>query len=344
MKVAANRIEGFLRKPHDGLVAALFFGPDDGLVRERARALAKGLVGDLSDPFRVSELSGTDVKADPPALIDAARQLPMTGERAVVFVREATDGVAETLAQVLEGDGGGNLVVVEAGNLAKSSSLRKLFEKAANAAAVGCYADDARGLAGVVAETLERHGLKADAEARAFLAANLGSDRLVSRSELEKLALYCQGKGTVTLEDAMAAVGDSTAMSLETLVFAVTGGDQRALDRAFERAMVEGTSPVRILRFLQNHLQRLHFARAMVAAGETPEKAMAKLRPPVFFKFASPFRAQLRQWRPEGLAQALALATEAEVDCKSTGFPDRAGCHRALMRIAQAARAGARAA
>jgi DNA polymerase-3 subunit delta len=35
----------------------------------------------------------------------------------------------------------------------------------------------------------------------------------------------------------------------------------------------------------------------------------------------------------------LSILLEAELDCKTTGMPDRALCSRALLRIAQAARA-----
>ena len=60
---------------------------------------------------------------------------------------------------------------------------------------------------------------------------------------------------------------------------------------------------------------------------------------PVIFKFKTQFQLQMRNWRLDLLANAMDLITETEIDCKSTGFPSAAGCHRALMRVAQAARA-----
>lgn len=350
MKLSVAKINQFLRRPDVKIAAVLLFGPDQGLVRERAEGLARTVVDDLADPFRVVEIFGAALKADPPRLADEAAQLSMIGGRRVVRVREATDGVSDIVGDFLKGGQSGNLVIVEAGNLGKGSSLRGLFERAENACAIGCYEDDGRALEELVRDTLGRHGLVATPDALAFLVGNLGGDRLVTRGELEKLALYVGGRSgvadgkrlSVTLEDAEACIGDSAAMSLDALVLAVGSGDAAGIDRALERALGEGVTPVRVLRAVQGHFHRLHVTRGKVESGEALEAAVQSLRPPVFFKFKSAFQAQARHWRLERLATALALLTEAEIDCKSTGLPAAAVCHRVLMRIAQAGRAGDR--
>ena len=350
MKISGSRINQFLRQPGPDVAAVLLFGPDRGLVRERAEALVMTVVDDLADPFRVTEFTGADIKADPPSLGDEAAQLSMTGGRRVIWVHEATDGISKTFQSFLDNTGHENLVIVEAGTLGPQSSLRKLFEKSRNSASIGCYEDDAKGLEAVIRETLGRHGLSPTAEARDYLVENLGSDRRVTRSELEKLALYALsgtansdgGNGEnrlVGLDDAMACIGDSAAMSLDSVAYCTASGDSRGLDRAFERALMEGTSPVGILRAVGRHLQRIHMALGLVDGGATFEKAMAGLRPPIIFKFKSEFQTQMKRWRMSRLSGALDLVTEAEIDCKTTGFPAQAGCHRALIRIAQAARA-----
>ncbi len=347
VKITASRIDRFLRNPGPDIAGILLFGPDQGLARERGVQLAQTVVDDLGDPFRVVELTGAAIKADPAILGDEARQLSMTGGRKVIRVMEATDGIAQAFADLLDGFKGESLVVVEAGNLGARSTLRKLFEKAGNAASIGCYEDDARGLIGIINETLGRYGLTATPDALSFLSANLGGNRLVTRGELEKLALYAGAtepdtgaKVAVSLEDAMACVGDSAAMSLDFVAYAMASGNARTLDRALERALMEGTSPVGVLRAAGRHLQRLHLALGMVEKGMPANKAVDALKPQVIFKFKDEFLAQVRRWTGDRLSQAMAIVTEAEIDCKTTGFPDVAGCHRALIRIAQAARAG----
>jgi DNA polymerase-3 subunit delta len=338
MKIAGGRVIGFIRNPDPAVRAVLVYGPDQGLVRERADALVAAVADDPSDPFRVIELSAGVVKSDPARLVDEAAALSFTGGRRVVRIREAADAVAEAFKALLATAACEAMVVVEAGQLAKRSSLRQLFETAANAAAVACYVDSDAVLSQVISDTLAKHGLGVTPEATAFLAANLGSDRAVTRSELEKLALYMGGPGTVRIEDAAAAVGDSGIMSIDSTIYAACGGDPRALDRSLARAFAEGVQPVTLLRAAARHLQRLHLARSLVDMGRSPDQAMMALKPPVFQGLKDRFRDQARRWDGERLAVALEIVTEAELDCKTTGTPVEAVCGRALMRLAQASR------
>jgi len=211
VKIAAPRIAAFLERPDPAAVAVLVYGPDRGLVRERADLLARTVVAEADDPFRVADLSGAAINDDPARLNDEAAALALGGGRRLVRVRDAADAVAKIFDAFLDGPGGDALVVVEAGDLGPRSALRRVFEGAANAAALPCYADDARTLRQVINETLGRHGQTATPEALEYLAANLGSDRQVTRNELEKLALYKGEPGTVELDDVLACVGDSAA-------------------------------------------------------------------------------------------------------------------------------------
>ena len=45
VKIAANRADSFPRKPDPSIRAVLVYGPDSGLVRERAEALVKSAAG-----------------------------------------------------------------------------------------------------------------------------------------------------------------------------------------------------------------------------------------------------------------------------------------------------------
>ena len=337
MKITGQRVAGFLERPDPRIGCVLVYGPDRGLARERADMLARGVVEDTRDPFLVVELSGAALRSDPARLADEAAALAFTGGRRVVRVTDATDGVTSVFKDFLAESRDGTFVIVEAGELASRSSLRRLFEGAKSAAIIPCYADDARSLAGVIVETLERHGLSAPGDVIAYLADHLGADRMMTRNELEKVALYKGGPGSLTLHDVMACVGDGAATSLDAVAFAAASGDGPVLDRALRRAFTEGISAIAVLRAAARHFLRLHLASGLAAQGRTLDQAMAALKPRVIFTVAERFRSQLRRWPATRLARALQILTEAELECKSTGRPPEVICGRALMRIAQAA-------
>ena len=235
---------------------------------------------------------------------------------------------------------GDALIVIEAGNLGARSKLRKAFEGSKTvAAAIPCYADDGRTLNEVISRTLAASGLRASRDAMAYLAANLGNDRMISRAELEKLALYMAGHEEVSLDDAMACVGDSASMTLDDLVDAAAGGNLKTLPKMQDRAVQEGIEPIAILRALGRHFQQLHACAGLMAEGMPLDGAVKALRPPVFFRRVDAFRAQLRLWGPGDVDRALDWLTGSEKECKTTGLPAETICHQTLLRLAASARA-----
>ncbi|MBM3597367.1 MAG: DNA polymerase III subunit delta [Alphaproteobacteria bacterium] len=343
MKVATNRAEAFAGRPDPAARAILVYGPDAGMVRERAERLARSVTDDISDPFRVAELSGAALKDKPARLADEAAAMSLTGGRRVVRVRDATDGLAELFGRFLEHPLGDALIVVEAAALEARSSLRKVFESADNAAALACYVESGAELKRFVVDALRELGRAATDDALEFLVSHLGSDRLVTRRELDKLILYV-GADTrqVTLDHVMACIGDIAALAMDDMAFAAFDGNHENLIRALGRAGAEGISPVALLRAAQRHAQRLHLAAGLVAGGATPDIAMKSLRPPVFFRLLGQFRKQLQLWSPSQLAAQMERLVEAELRCKSTGLPADAVCGQALAEIALTARALAR--
>lgn len=342
MKLTGARIQGFvsgyIAKPDPKLRAILIYGPDSGLVRERAESLAKSVAPDLDDPFRVMTLPGAALTSDPPRLNDEMAALSFTGGRRLVRVKDAGDALAAVFASLLDAPPPGDSVAIaEAGDLAGRSALRRAFESAKNAVAVPCYADGAGELAELVTSVLASHKIAAAADAREYLASRLGGDRGLSRAELEKLALYAGDGGRVGLEDAIACVGDSAALSVDDAVFAAAEGDAAALERALQRAFQEGESAVGIIKSAMRHFEKLHLAGSKIAAGMPADAALQSLRPPVFFKHQDRFLGELRQWSPRRAAAALAVLLEAERQCKRTGFPDRTLCSDALLRLARGA-------
>ncbi len=336
MIVKSQDGDRFAAQPPQTLRAALFFGPDLGLVHERADRLAATVCADLRDPFCIAELDDAALAADRARLSDEAQAISFTGGRRVVRVRGAGNGLAGVFAAFLADPKGDALVVVEAGDLAKGAKLRDVFEEAKNAAAVQCYPDSREALCDLVRSALKFEGISISSEALDAAVSFLGPDRGMARRQIEKLALYALGSKRIEIQDVRAGMGDEAEARTEEVCDLAGEGELAKLDRALERLWAANVSPVAVLRVAMGHFQRLASARA--PGGPGPEGAM-KRYPQIHFSRAASFRAQVRRWNEPLVQEALDMLLDTEALCKTTAVPAEAVCARTLFNVAAMARA-----
>jgi DNA polymerase-3 subunit delta len=339
MMIKTGDADRFVAKPPKDLSAVLVFGPDQGLVRERAELLMKSVVSDIGDPFRVADLDEQVLGNDGARLFDEAAAISMLGGRRVVRVRGAGNGLAKLFESFLEEHAGDALVVVEAGDLSKGVGLRRLFEEDDKAYAVACYADNERNLADVVRDGLKEFGLTIAHDALEDAVSRLGSDRGITRREIEKLALYAQGQKQVSLADVEAVMGDEAEARIDEVCDAAGTGDLPKLDLALGRLWIADTSPVAIIRLALSHFQRVALLKTFITRGESADAAIRRLRPPVHFMRVAAMKQQAQRWDENRLGDALDLLLEAEALAKTTAVPAEAATGRALFSVAAMARA-----
>ena len=305
----SSGVARFLKSPDPACRAVLVYGPDAGLVSERASALAEMFAREAPGRTEVVRLDDRDLADDPARIEVELRTQPMFAERSVVRVtagaRLDAASLKATLAQPSD-----NFLIVEAGNLRPDSGLRKVFEKDKTAVALPCYSDE-RALGGMIDDELADAGLSIDTEARTYLMARLGADQALSRSEVAKLVLYAAGGESISEDDVDAIVGDAAETALENFVYAASGGDPAVALRELQRLAAAGTDNAAALAALGRHFTQLHRVASAQSAGGSFEDAVKSLRPRPHFKREPQFLAHCKRWGATRLAQALPLIQDA---------------------------------
>jgi len=268
-----KEIDAFLARPDPGRPIILLYGPDAGLVRERADALLASAVDDPDDPFSLVKLDGDELSAEPSRLVDEAMTIPLFGGRRAIRVRAGSRSFANGVDALADSPLKDCRIVIEAGELRPESPLRKACERARTAVAIGCYPDGERELAKLIDDELRFSDLRIAADARATLVALLGGDRQASRNELKKLALYAYGQGEVTLDDVIAVVADASELKLDPIVDGAFAGKPELVESEFAKAMISGTYPGAIISAAQRHAAWLHKSALAVAEG-TPASVL----------------------------------------------------------------------
>lgn len=338
--VKAHQAQAFLSSPDPKVRAVLFFGSDVGLVAERAAAFAKSSAARTDPPGELLRLDDSDLDGNPERLVVELGTVPMFGGPKIVRVTAGRRINAAALRPLIDDAALEGMLIVEAGNLKPDEALRTLFEKAATAAAIACYADAAQDLEALIRDMVRGAGTSISADARHALVERLGADRALSRGEIEKLLLYVGGEREITLDDVEAVVGDVSELALERITFAAAQGDASRAVGECGRAVSAGESPQAIIAALQRHFQRLHRVRSAMDSGSTLDDALRRMRPPLHFKQKDAFAAQCRLWTSARLTDALARISTAAKAARLTSALEEALSERLAIGLAMMAREG----
>src|SRR5690348_8984518 len=262
-----KEIDSFLARPDPGRPIILLYGPDAGLVRERADALLKSAVDNVDDPFSMVRLDGDELSAEPSRLVDEALTVPLFGGRRAIRVRAGSRSFASGIDTLADTPLKDCRIVIEAGDLRAESPLRKACERAKTAVAIGCYPDGERDLAKLMDDELKAANLRIAPDARATLMSLLGGDRQASRNELRKLTLFAHGEGEVTLDHVVAVVADASELKLDPIVDGAFAGKPELVETEFAKAMIAGTYPGVIISSAQRQAVWLHKSALALAEG-----------------------------------------------------------------------------
>ena len=334
MKLSGRDAARFFARPDAGLAGMLLYGADAMRVALRRAAPGEALIGpDGAAEMRLTRISGAEVRRDPAAVADAAKAVGFFPGRRVVLVDDATDATAPALRAALQDWRAGDAVlVVTAGALGGGSGLRKTFEAAKTAVAIGIYADPPgreeieAALAGTGLALPDRETF-ADLEALAQ-----GLDPGDFSQFLAKLALYKRGDAApLSAEDIAACAPQAGEAEIDEVVALAADGSTGRLAVGFRRLGAR-VNPTGVTIAAGRYFRTLH---AAACAADGPEAALARARPPVFGPRRARMAAQARALGAPELEKALTLIMDAELALRSgRPLPGPALVERLLVRIA----------
>lgn len=330
MRLDRTRAEGVLKDP-GGFTAVVLFGPDAGLVRERANALTLRVAGALDDPFRIAELPA----AAAARLGAELSSVPLTGGRRVVRVRDAGDAVTGPLTEALRVGPDQGLAIIEAGDLGPKSRLRLLAEKDKAIAAIRCFPMEGQALQTHVRQFLQEHGVSAEDVVLRFVCENLPTDSGARLQELAKLVQMAGTGARLSVPDAALSLGIEMEDRTDMTVSAALSGLAMAADAGIEESLAAGAAPVAMMRAALRQTLRLQVLRAAMDDGASAEQAMERIFPPVFERDRKDLGQAARRWSSPTLATAACMLLAAERRVKS-GEPEAAVIRQALRALAAA--------
>lgn len=333
--VKTQHFTSFLKSADARVTAMLFYGPDAGLVSERAGQAAKRWASLEDPPGEILRIDERDLEDDPGRIANELMTVAMFGGRRIVRVSSGRRINVDFLKPLVAEGALSGVLIVEAGSAKVSDALRKLFEQPAHAAAIACYPDEDRDLGAVIDEELKAAGMTITPLARESLVARLGADRVMSRGEIEKLKLYCWGRQKIDVEDVEAIVGDASELTLDRIVLAAASGQAERAVNEFARAIAAGESAQSVILAVQRHFMRLHRVRLQMDAGRQLADILKSFRPQLHFKQRDALTAQSRVWTSQRLAHALGTIQIAARTARRAGTLEDVIAERLVLSLAR---------
>ncbi len=334
--IKAAGVAKFVADPPADIRLFLVYGRDTGAVTERARQLEA--VARRRDPAggSVVRFGSDEIAGYPGKLSDEINAASLFGGEPVITLRIA-DGrhnVMAGLAPLLDAPPQTGWLIVEAGDLQTSSAVRKAFQANASAAALPCYESDVRDLAAMARAMFEDAGCTIEPEAIDLLLATIGNDRLISRSEIEKLIVYVGKDGRAGVDDVLAVVGENLDVRGDRITDDAFLGRSDAVEADLIRLQAEGQSPVALATQALRQIIVLQRLAASIAAGTSAETALKQARPPIFFNRQAAVKTVLARWSAARIARARQIMADAIFATRRQPQLDDALVSQALHRIA----------
>ncbi|MDH4440189.1 MAG: DNA polymerase III subunit delta [Rhizobium sp.] len=346
-EVKSHEVDTFLQKQARLYRVFIVYGPDKGLVSERAAALAAVTGVDQSDGFATVKLDIADIQSNPGRLFDEVNSFGLFGSEKLIWVRGASNEkpLVDALQQLGSDPPEGSFVIVEAGDLKKGSALRKVGESHRSIASIACYQDDAKALSALVDQELASANLRITPAARELLLTSIGGDRIASRNEIRKLVLYCLHVDLIDEQHIIDIVGDASAISTDEVVDAVLNGDPDSFLHAVQKVISSKTAIFLVLQSAMKQFQLLEVMRLeMEEKQQQAPQVMQTLGRGIHFRRKSIIEKTLRNWNSNDLGrEASKLQSAILVGRQRSTLEDDVAVQTLLATTLQAARRNRRA-
>ena len=258
----------------------LILGDDEAEMSRLASDIA-AVVEDELRAFNMERIYAGEKGATAAAIVEAARQLPMMGDRRVVVVlraerllkpkrrgkgadvpaddgEEEPPGDLDALTDYVQKPGGSTTLVLVAADIDKSRKAGKAIMK--HATVVECWGlkpgkearggdlrEAARRAQEMVKRAVAEAGQLIEPPAARLVADRAGFDIVRLRGDIERLMLYTAGKPGITLADAQEIVTAETAQDDWAVTNAIQNGNAREALRQLAMALDAGAVSYQIL-------------------------------------------------------------------------------------------------
>ena len=314
----------------------MIYGNDPMRVADKRHQFIKSLLGsNAANEMRLARISRENLKKEPEKAIDLCKaQGFFPGERALL-IEEGNETITEIIIKAVEAWRDGDAtIVVTAGSLKPSSSLRKFFEQKKNTYSVPIYDNPMTKfeVEQIIAETGLQNVTQDGFEQLLLVASQLQPGDF--KQTVDKLALYkLNDEKPVTYQDIINCAPISNEAGIDEVLNVILAGNDFKVSQILGRLSSQGILPVTLIVAATRHFKALF---SIISNPGGVNAGATALRPPVYGPRKEALTNQAQKWGTVKIKTVIKILTATDLQLRSSNqqAPKMVLVERLFIRIA----------
>ena len=291
---------------------ALFYGENSGLIQDFKEKIAFNF-----KEVTILKYSQEEILANQENFFTELKNISLFDDQKIFFLHNISDKFLNTLNSILANNKD-NKIYLFSGILEKKSKIRNFFEKEKTLDIVPCYQDNNLTLRNLIINSLEEYkGLSTSIID--LIVRYCGNDRAKINNEIDKIKIYFDKK--IITEDILPLLLNLEENDDFNLIKdASLCGDKLNTNKFINSTIIE---PEKSVLYLSTFNQRILKIKEVINSKESIENAIAKIKPPIFWKDKPKFMLQAKKWNASKINKAFSKIYDVELKIKSNTLLDK---------------------
>ena len=212
----------------------------------------------------------------------------------LIIINRGSDKILKIIENLLQKNITGTVIVVKTNILEKKSKLRNFFEKNSETICTPFYEDNYQSLMIIAQNFFVQNKIKISPQNINFIVEKSRKNRIILRSELDKIKIFCKKKLSIELNDILKLTNSSENYNISELTDQCLAKNTKKTIHILNENISSIEDNILILKSFLYKLKRLKKLKEEIEIKKNSELAISSFKPPIFWKEKDIIKQQLK--------------------------------------------------
>ena len=212
----------------------------------------------------------------------------------LIIINRGSDKILKIIENLLQKKITGTVIVIKTNILEKKSKLRNFFEKNSETICTPFYEDNYQSLMIIAQNFFVQNKIKISPQNINFIVEKSRKNRIILRSELDKIKIFCKKKLSIELNDILKLTNSSENYNISELTDQCLAKNTKKTIHILNENISSIEDNILILKSFLYKLKRLKKLKEEIEIKKNSELAISSFKPPIFWKEKDIIKQQLK--------------------------------------------------